>query len=161
MQFKKGFLWIAGSLMGVAVIGSLSTPSLSAQSIKQTLVELLLPSQPFQATLAVPSEGQVVTAGPSAFRTLGVTSLVLTNLAPTVETVIIFQPAFSAGAFCGDVDARFGGPGSIQMAVKLQPNQTLSIPFPSPLVFTQINNQSCIGVTGSAKIQTYVTGFVN
>jgi len=48
------------------------------------------------------------------------------------------------------------------MTVRLQPNQTLSLPFPSPLVIPPLGGHSCIAVEGPPGFfEAYVTGFVN
>ena len=55
MQLKKRFLYVSGCLLGIVAIGALSTPKLSA-AIKAAVVEIVFPSRPFFATLAVPKE---------------------------------------------------------------------------------------------------------
>ena len=109
--------------------------------------------------------GSIFATGP-AQGTLGVTSLVLTNLTPDPQRVEIFQPILRSNALdCGGGVQGTGGPGSIDMILNLQPNQTLSLPFPSPLVFTPIDGHSCIAmsINGTAvdAVRAYVTGFVN
>src|SRR5258705_4561944 len=137
MQFKKRFLWIAGCLLGVVAISGLSTPNLVAATLKQTLVELVLPSQPFFSTLGVPFNIPGARAIGPAQGTLGVTNLILTNTTDGPQRVEIFQPIMSPNAAeCGGPVQGFGGPGSISMTVNLQPRQTLSLPFPAPLGFT-------------------------
>jgi len=48
------------------------------------------------------------------------------------------------------------------MTLRLQPNQTLSIPFPTPLVIPPANGHSCIAAEGPPGLfEVSVTGFVN
>jgi hypothetical protein len=161
MQIKKGFL-----LLGVIAIGSLSIAKPAAAQTKNgqspTPVETVAPSQPFQAQLNTfgGQAGPTFSVGP-AQGTLAVTSLILTNLNSVVERVQIFQP--SNPDACG-LNAQIGGPGSIHMDLLVQPQQTLSLPFPSPLVFNPINGHSCIGISGgqvAGIVIVQVTGFVN
>lgn len=161
MQISTRFI-----LLGVVAIGSLSIATPAAAQNKKvelpTPVETVAPSKPFQAQLntfggnAGPTFSVGTTQG-----TLAVTSLILTNLNNVVERVQIFQP--SNGDACG-IGAQIGGPGTIHMDLLLQPSQTLSLPFPSPLVFTPINGHACIGIAGgqvAGIVIVQVTGFVN
>ena len=165
MQIKKAFL-----LLGVVAIGSLSIATPAAAQVaapskkveSPTPVETVVPSQPFQAQLNTfgGSAGPTFSVGP-AQGTLAVTSLILTNLNNVVERVQIFQQS-NADA-CG-IGAQIGGAGSIHMDLLLQPSQTLSLPFPSPLVFSPVNGRSCIGISGgqvAGIVIVQVTGFVN
>jgi hypothetical protein len=160
MQIKQRVV-----LLGVVVIGSFSIAKPAAAQIKKdspTPVETVVPSQPFQAQLNTfgGTAGPTFSVGP-AQGTLAVTSLILTNLNSVVERVQIFQ-ASNVDA-CG-IGAQIGGPGSIHMDLLLQPQQTLSLPFPSPLVFSPINGHACIGMSGGQVpgiVIVQVTGFVN
>lgn len=161
MQIKKAFL-----LLGVVAIGSLSIAKPAAAQNKKvespTPVESVAPSQPFQAQLNTfgGNAGPTFSVGPTQ-GTLAVTSLILTNLNSVVERVQIFQQT-NADA-CG-IGAQIGGAGTIHMDLLVQPQQTLSLPFPSPLVFSPINGRSCIGISGgqvAGIVIVQVTGFVN
>jgi len=164
MQRKKAVLRIAGSLLGLLAIGSFPTSKLSAQtSIKtKNQVEIVAPSQPFQTSLNTfgGQAGPTFSAGTDQ-GTLSVTSLILTNLNNVVERVQVFQP--SNPDACG-LNAQIGGPGTIHLDLLLQPSSTLSLPFPSPLVFNPINGHSCIGIAGGQVpgiVVVQVTGFVS
>jgi hypothetical protein len=53
-------------------------------------------------------------------------------------------------------------PFSISMTLRLQPNQTLNIPFPTPLVIPAVNGHSCIAAEGPPGLfEVSVVGFVN
>jgi hypothetical protein len=165
MQSKKLLLAIAGCLLGVAAVGAMSSSKLSAAApIKATLTEVVQPSHPYFARLYVPENSTTadLAVGPDV-GTLGVTSIVFTNLTTTFQRVVIFQPLMSANAAdCGGPIQSFGPPGSISMIVNLAPNETTSLPFPTPLVFNPINGFSCIAIEGAyGAVAAYVTGFVN
>ena len=163
MQRKKALLRTAGSLLGLLFVAGLPISKASAQAIKaKNQVEVVAPSQPFQATLNTfgGQAGPTFSVGPDQ-GTLNVTSLILTNLNSVVERVQIFQPA-NADA-CG-LNAQFGGAGTIRMDLLIQPQQTLSLPFPTPLVFNSNPAHSCIGMSGGQVpgiVVVQVTGFVS
>jgi hypothetical protein len=165
MQRKQVSLRIAGSLLGMLFLAGLPISKASAQSSKKDnikQVEIAVPSQPFQATLNTfgGQAGPTFSVGPDQ-GTLSVTSLILTNLNNVVERVQIFQPS-NADA-CG-LDARIGGAGTIHMDLLIQPSQTLSLPFPTPLVFDSNATHSCIGMSGGSVpgiVVVQVTGFVS
>jgi hypothetical protein len=165
MQRKQVPLRIAGSLLCMLFLAGLPISKASAQSSKKDnikQVEIVVPSQPFQATLNTfgGQAGPTFSVGPDQ-GTLSVTSLILTNLNNVVERVQIFQPS-NADA-CG-LNARIGGAGTIHMDLLLQPSQTLSLPFPTPLVFNSNATHSCIGMSGGSVpgiVVVQVTGFVS
>lgn len=165
MQRKQVALRIAGSLLAMLFLAGLPISKVSAQSAKKDntkQVEIVAPSQPFQATLNTfgGQAGPTFSVGPDQ-GTLSVTSLILTNLNNVVERVQIFQPS-NADA-CG-LNARIGGAGTIHMDLLVQPLQTLSLPFPTPLVFDSNAAHSCIGMSGGSVpgiVIVHVNGFVN
>ena len=162
MQLKKRFVGAAACLLGLIAIGAATTPKLSA-GIKAAIVEVVMPSRPLFAVAKPP----VNIPGPfgvgSDDGTLGITNLVLTNFSNNLAQINIFQPVLSPNAgSCGGPITGSGGPGSIFMTVRLQPNQTLSLPFPTPLVIPPVAGHSCIAVEGPPGFfEAYVTGFVN
>lgn len=165
MQRNHISLKTAGSLLGMLFLVGLPISQASAQKAKKKdprQVEVVAPNQPFQATLNTfgGQAGPTFSVGPTE-GTLSVTSLILTNLNNVVERVQIFQPT-NADA-CG-INARIGGAGTIHMDLLLQPSQTLSLPFPTPLVFNGNPAHSCIGMSGGAVpgiVVVQVTGFVS
>ena len=165
MQRKQVSLRIAGSLLGMLFLAGLPISKASAQNAKKDVVkqvEVVAPQQPFQATLNTfgGQAGPTFSVGPDQ-GTLSVTSLIITNLNNVVERVQIFQ-ASNADA-CG-LGARIGGAGTIHMDLLLQPSQTLSLPFPTPLVFNSNPAHSCIGMSGGAVpgiVVVHVNGFVS
>jgi hypothetical protein len=113
------------------------------------------PTAPFYSTLELTSTP--ASAGFAA-RTLGVTNLTISNFNSTTVRVFVFLPVFGSGGVCGD-QVLAGDPPSGSYMVGAQ--QTLSIPFPTPLVFR--GKPSCIAaniVSGATSgVELYVTGF--
>lgn len=162
-MLKKRLLCAAGGLVALAAVGALSAPKLKA-AIKAAFVEVVQPSRPFYATLFTPVNfpGVPFAGGPDQ-GTLGVTNITVTNFQDTPASVTVFQPVLNPNAAnCGGGIQGFGGPDSIDITIKLQANQTLTLPFPTPLVFAPQNGHSCIAVVGPAGFfEAYITGFVN
>jgi len=167
MERSKAVLRVASSLLGLVVLSGLSNSKLAAQgTIKVTKqvdqVEIVAPSQPFSATLNTfgGTAGPTFSVGP-AQGTLSVSSLILTNLDNVPERIQIFQAANPDA--CG-LNAQIGGQGSIHMDLLVPPSQSISLPFPTPLVFSSTNGHSCIGMSGGTVpgiVVVQVTGFVS
>lgn len=162
-MLMKRLLYLAGGLLALAGLGALSAPKLKG-AIKAAFVEVVQPSKPFYATLFTPVNFPGVPfAGGTDQGTLGVTNITVTNFQNTPTSVTVFQPVLNSNAAdCGGGVQGFGGPDSIDITIHLQAQQTLSLPFPTPLVFTPQGGHSCIAVVGPAGFfETYITGFVN
>ena len=161
MHLKKSLLWTAGCLVGVLACSAAFAPKLSA-AIKTALVEIVLPSKPFFGQTGVTVNDVHFGTGTEE-GTLGITNLVVTNFNNVVATVEVFQPGLSSNAStCFGPITGGGGPFSIFMTLRLQPNQTLNIPFPTPLVIPAVNGHSCIAAEGPPGLfEVSVVGFVN
>lgn len=124
-----------------------------------------VPATPFFALMQLSGTG-AQSVGPGT-GTLGVTQIILTSSDSTIDQVNIFAGLLSGGT-CG-------GSGNVLAAtnpfiiVKVQPNSTVVVPFPTPLVFTPQDgydnvNHTCVAasmpITGGNVIVT-VNGFVN
>jgi len=161
-MLKKRLLCGAGGLIALAAIGALSAPKLKA-AIKAAFVEVVQPSQPFFISLFTPFNG----SGPSVTGldqgTIGVTNITVSSFADTPSLISIFQPEMSPGSNCFGQVLGGGGTGEIFIEVNVPPHQTVTLPFPTPLVFTPKNGHSCIAVEGGAPelVKTFITGFVN
>ena len=142
-------------------IGAIFAPKLSA-AVRAALVEIVLPSKPFFGQTGVTVNNIHFGTG-SEEGTLGITNLVVTNFNNVVSTVQVLQLVLSpsAGSCFGPITGS-GGPFSITMNLRLQPNQTLNIPFPTPLVIPAVNGHSCITAEGPPGLfEVNVIGFVN
>jgi hypothetical protein len=124
-----------------------------------------VPATPFFGLMQLSGTG-AQSVGPGT-GTLGVTQIVITSEDTAVDQVNIFSALLNGGT-CGGV-------GNVEAAtnpflvVKVQPNSTVVIPAPTPLVFTPQDgydnvNHTCVAaampVTGGNVIVT-VNGFVN
>lgn len=176
MRFAKWIVMGSGSvilvLLSVVLINPKTVHALAAALVQITNTD----SNPVPTTTAVPktpffglmqlSGTTAQSAGPGT-GTLGVTQITLTSSDTTVDQVNIYAGLLSGGS-CG-------GSGNVEaatnpfMVVKVQPNSTLVLPFPTPLVFTPQDgydsvNHTCLAaampITGGNVFVT-VNGFVN
>jgi len=176
MKFAK---WIVMGTGGVilAVLSVVLISPKTAHALAAALVQVTnttanpvptapaVPGSPFFAFMQLSGFG-AQSVGPGT-GTLGVTEIVLTNEDSTVDQVNIFAALLNGGT-CG-------GSGNVEAAsnpfliVKVQPNSTLVIPAPTPIVFTPQDgfdnvNHTCVGasmpITGGNVIVS-VNGFVN
>jgi hypothetical protein len=124
-----------------------------------------VPGTPFYAEMTLSGFG-AQSVGPGT-GTLGVTQIVLTNFDPVVNQVNIYAPLITSGTCGGSGNASSGT--NPFLVVKVQPNSTLVIPAPTPLVFTPQDgfdniNHTCVAasmpITGG-NVMVMVNGFVN
>jgi hypothetical protein len=176
MKFAK---WIAMGSGGVilAVASVILVSPKAAHALAAAMVQITnTTANPVPTAPAVPGNpyfGNMEVTGYAASSvgpgtgTLGVTQIVVTNLGANVAQVNIYEGLLSGGT-CG-------GNGNVEAAtnpfliVKVQPNSTLVIPAPTPLVFygaTGYDNvaHTCVAasmpITGGDVFVT-VNGFVN
>jgi hypothetical protein len=154
-------LYAASGFVALAAIATLSAPKLRA-AIRATLVEVVIPSRPYNVTPTFDSLAFKV-FGPDS-GALGVTTITLANFSPATETMSLFQAGVINGDCTSGTVVSLNQPA---MNFILQPNTTLVIPYASPLVFTGIGGHTCIyaQVTpdpgAGHRIEMGVTGFVN
>jgi hypothetical protein len=119
-----------------------------------------IPAKPFFGRMVL-SPGAVQSAGPGPSGTLAVTSIMISNLstASGTQEVFVSDPVITTGGTCGDTVIGGGGP---QMRLLVPQAQTLSVSFPTPLIFSPINGVSCIAAENfvNSPIEVYITGFV-
>lgn len=160
-----------GGLTAFALLMTLAAPK-AVHAIVSTLVTVsntaanpvpthqVIPGKPFFGTLEPdPSAGFAVSAGPGTSGTLAVTNITISNLGNVTQEVVVFAPTFSGGGTCGD--ANLGG-ASPSLRLLVPSAQTMTISYPTPLVFPPINGISCVAAENfvSGDIEVYVTGFV-
>ncbi|HUI95995.1 MAG TPA: hypothetical protein VLX44_09605 [Xanthobacteraceae bacterium] len=143
---------VSSVLLPSVIIGGLLSAAAAAD-------EPALPTKPFFAQMSVLS-GQRKAVGPGA-KTLGVTSLTITNFNNTVQQLFIFAPVMDATSCGGQVT----GGGNPSMHLILAPSQTLHLTYPSALVFAPINGVSCVAgevttVQSGGSVEIDVNGFV-
>jgi len=160
-----GGLAIAAFLMTLAapkavhaIVSTLVTVSNTATN--PVLTHEVIPGKPFFGTLVPdPSAGFAVSAGPGTSGTLAVSNITITNLGNVAQEVVVFAPTFAGGGTCGD--ANLGG-ASPSLRLVVPQAQTMSISYPTPLIFAPVNGMSCVAAENfvSGEIDVYVTGFV-
>jgi len=159
MQLKKSILFSGGCLLAAVSISLFNAPKLSA-AIKAVFVESVLPSKPFFTRIPA-GLNRDFAVGPDQNGTLGVTSIMLTNFSNESEAVDIYQPVMAPNEMgCSLIKAN-GGPDSIFFVARVPAAQTITLPFPSPLVFSPVDGHSCIAFRAAPDLDMYVTGFVN
>ncbi len=119
----------------------------------------VIPGQPFFARLAL-SGGPTQAAGPGSSGRLAVTNITISNLSTTSPTqeVYILAPVISGGS-CSD--AVIGGDDPT-LRLLVPQAQTLTVTFPTPLVFSPVDGLSCVAAENfsNSLVEVYVTGFV-
>lgn len=99
-------------------------------------------------------------SGGTAGRRLNITSIVLTNFDASPQQVYIFAPVFASSSSC---TAQVTGGATPNLQVYVQPQQTLVIPFPTPLVIAGLR-PNCIAAEVTTQlhggsVQMDVTGY--
>lgn len=165
----------AGALTVIALL--LSSPK-ALRAIAATLVQVVnttanpvptapaVPGDPYFGTITLHSIGGEQSVGPGT-GTLGVTQILITNLDSVVNQVQIGSAVLSGGT-CG-TNANIETISAPLLNVKVQPNSTLVMPMPTPVVFPPVlgadsMNHTCVVAAmpvtnGNAIIM--INGFVN
>ena len=177
MKFTKWIVMGSGGvilvLLSVVLIEPKTVHALAAALVQVTNTD----SNPVPTTTAVPgtpffSRMQLSgltsqSVGPGT-GTLGVTQITLTNEDPTVISQVNIYAGLLLSGTCGGTDNVAAATDPF-MIVRVQPNSTVAIPFPTPLVFTPKEgydsvNHTCVAagmpITGGNVFVT-VNGFVN
>ena len=151
---------LLASLIAVILAGTLllRTPRVSA-AVRAALVETVLPSQPFHDSAALSTS--YVTMGPST-GSLGITNITLTNPSSAVQLVYFFEPSLSSGTCSGGGPFVTGAAGPLS-EVYVQPRTTVSLNYPTPLVYGPVNGPACLAAVAANSVSVWidVTGFVN
>ena len=164
------------SIIGLSFVLALATSHKVRAAVSALVTVTNTDSNPVPTTTAVPATpffGLMQLSGTGAQSvgpgtgTLGVTQIVITSSDSVVDQVNIFSALLSSGT-CGGI-------GNVEAAtnpflvVKVQPNSTVVIPAPTPLVFSPATGydniaHTCVAasmpITGGNVIVS-VNGFVN
>jgi hypothetical protein len=176
MKLVKQAVTLFGTVLFVAMVATLLAPK-TAHAVVSALVTVantssnpvptqqVIPSQPFFARI-LPSTGLFDprgdnSVGPGSSGRLAVTNISISNLSTSsgAQEVNIFAAILSPGSTsCGAVT----GVGDVYVALMVPQGQTLTVSYPTPLVFTPVNGVSCVAVEGFVEsgLEVYVTGFV-
>ena len=139
-------------IAGVFGLAGASAPAFAAGSIKAAYVEEVIPARTFSGRMSVLNTTNSIGPGANG-GILGVTSITLTNFDTTPQQVFIFVPIFSGGG-CGSGGSNIVGGTTPQMTVYVQPQSTLHLTYPTPLVINPFSNITCI----AAEVTTLLHG---
>ena len=128
----------------------IATPAAAAGSLKAAYVEEVIPAHTYTGHTTVLNSTTSVGPGTGI---LGITSLTLTNFDTQPQQVFIFVPIYS-GAGCGAGGSSIIGGTTPQMTVYVQPQQTLHLTYPTPLVIDPYAGNTCI----AAEVTTLLHG---
>jgi len=136
--------------LATAAFAIVCAPAMAAGSIKAAYVEEVIPAHTYTGHMSVVNA--INTVGPGT-GILGVTSLTLTNFDTSPQQVFIFVPVYS-GAGCGAGGSTVVGGAGPQMTVYVQPQSTLHLTYPTPLVYNPYAGNTCI----AAEVTTLLHG---
>ena len=140
------------SIAAATVLAGASAPAFAAGTLKAAYVEEVIPARTFSGRMQVLNTPNSV--GPGAGTAiLGITSLTLTNFDASPQQVFIFVPIFSGGG-CGSGGSNVIGGTTPQFTVYVQPQQTLHLAYPTPLVINPYQGITCI----AAEVTTLLHG---
>ncbi|MBW8758813.1 MAG: hypothetical protein JF586_14470 [Burkholderiales bacterium] len=122
----------------------------AAGSIKAAYVEQVIPSHTYFGHMTVVNATNSIGPGTGI---LGIGSITLTNFDASPQQVFIFVPSYS-GDGCGAGGSTIIGGTTPMMTFYVQPNSTLHLPFPMPLVINPSAGNTCIG----AEVTTLLHG---
>ena len=138
------------SIAGAVALASASAPAAAAGAIKAAYVEEVIPAKTYTGRMQVLNAVKTIGPGTGIF---GVTSLTLTNFDTQPQQVFIFVPIFSGGG-CGSGGSNVVGGTEPQMTVYVQPQTTLHLTYPTPMVINPFNNITCL----AAEVTTLLHG---
>jgi hypothetical protein len=176
MKFTKWMVMGSGGIVFVLLSMVLISPkkvyALAAALVQVTNttanpvpIQTAVPAQPYFGLMQLSGTG-AQSVGPGT-GTLGVTQIVITSEDTKVDQVNIFEGLLSGGT-CGGTNNVEAATNPF-LVVKVQPNSTLVVPAPTPLVFAPADGydnvaHTCVAasmpITGGSVIVT-VNGFVN
>jgi hypothetical protein len=135
---------------GVLGLGGAGAPAFAAGSIKAAYVEQVIPSHTWSGRMQVLNSTNSMGPGTGI---LGITSITLTNFDSSPQQVFIFVPIFSGGG-CGSGGSNIIGGTTPQMTVYVQPQSTLHLAYPTPMVINPSQNITCV----AAEVTTLLHG---
>ena len=136
------------SFAGAVVLAGTSAPAFAAGAIKAAYVEQVIPSKTWYGSMSVLNTTNSMGPGTGI---LGITSITLTNFDSSPQQVFVFTPIFASGGICG---SPIIGGSDPRLQVYVQPNSTLHLTYPTPLVVSPISGNTCI----AAEVTTQLHG---
>ena len=149
-RFDKLSQLALATLAGAAALAGTATPAFAAGALKAAYVEDVIPSKTFTGRMQVLNATSSVGPGTGI---LGITSITLTNFDTSPQQVFLFVPIFSGGG-CGSGGTNIVGGTTPQMTVYVQPQSTLHLAYPTPMVINPFANITCI----AAEVTTLLHG---
>lgn len=140
----------AFALASAAAAAVFAGPASAAGSLKAAYVEEVIPAHTYFGHMTVLNGTNSIGPGTGI---LGISSITLTNFDASPQQVFIFVPVYS-GAGCGAGGSTIIGGTTPQMQFYVQPNSTLHLPFPTPLVINPYAGNTCI----AAEVTTLLHG---
>lgn len=125
-------------------------PAFAAGSLKAAYVEAVIPAHTYTGHMTVVNNTNSIGPGTGI---LGISSITLTNFDTQPQQIFIFIPMYS-GAGCGAGGSTIIGGTTPKMTFYVQPQQTLHLPFPTPLVINPYAGNTCI----AAEVTTLLHG---
>lgn len=163
MISKQNKFWksIVVANLATLALGLVAADAVAAGSIKAAYVEQVIPAKTYYGSMTVVNATKSV--GPDA-GIYGVTSITITNYDSAPQQVFIFNPVLDNTGGCG-VGKIIGG-GNPQMEVYVQPNSTLHLTYPTPLVFNPLSGHTCVGAEVTTtlhggSVEVDVNGVIN
>ncbi|MBC7662653.1 MAG: hypothetical protein H7276_02485 [Caulobacter sp.] len=136
--------------LALAALAGIAAPALAAGGIKAAYVEQVIPAKTYTGRMQVLNSTTSIGPGTGI---LGVTSITLTNFDTSPQQVFIFVPIFSGGG-CGSGGSNIVGGSQPQMTVYVQPQSTLHLTYPTPMVINPFASITCI----AAEVTTLLHG---
>jgi hypothetical protein len=140
---------VALAMAAAPLLGTTGS-AFAAGGLKAAYVEEVIPAKTYNSRMSVVNSTTSVGPGTGVW---GITSLTLTNFDTSPQQVFIFVPIFSGGG-CGSGGAQIIGGAQPQMTVYVQPQSTLHLTYPTPLVVNPYAGITCI----AAEVTTLLHG---
>jgi hypothetical protein len=137
---------------GMFALAGASVPAHAAGSIKAAYVEQVIPGKTWSGSMSVLNTTNSMGPGSNG-GILGITSITLTNFDTSPQQVFIFVPIFASGG-CGTGGSNIVGGTTPQMTVYVQPQSTLHLTYPTPLVISPYQSVTCV----AAEVTTQLHG---
>ena len=139
-------------IAGMFALAGASVPAHAAGSIKAAYVEQVIPGKTWSGSMQVLNTTNSIGPGANG-GILGISSITLTNFDTSPQQVFIFVPIFASGG-CGTGGSNIIGGTTPQMTVYVQPQSTLHLAYPTPLVISPYQNITCV----AAEVTTLLHG---
>jgi len=139
-------------IAGAFAVAGAGAPAHAAGGIKAAYVELVIPGKTWSGSMQVLNTTNSIGPGPNG-GILGITSITLTNFDTSPQQVFLFVPIFASGG-CGTGGSNISGGTTPQMTVYVQPQATLHLTYPTPLVISPYQNITCV----AAEVTTQLHG---